>query len=217
MKLYERARQRWLSQLRLEGKDLDDRGRMVAAADRDRTHDVDPGELPTCSVVRYDGGTEVVLSAAAGTSFANRVATIPPARFFTDTDTVADIVGAGRSITVERCRTYEFVGPIAPVVDHRIGGNRSEHHDAIVDGRRAGGASSVRSDERAAELWVYVEPEYRRHGLGRLLACAWAAEVLSRGKVAFYSHLADNEPSRKLARRLGCRPLFELINLTVAE
>jgi len=47
-------------------------------------------------------------------------------------------------------------------------------------------------------------------------ASAWAAEVVATDRTAFYSHLEENEPSRRLAAELGVVHVCDLVNLTLA-
>jgi predicted GNAT family acetyltransferase len=56
---------------------------------------------------------------------------------------------------------------------------------------------------QAAELAVETQEAYRRQGYGRQAASAWAAAIIGEEKVAFYSHLAGNAASQRLARSLG--------------
>jgi hypothetical protein len=71
-----------------------------------------------------------------------------------------------------------------------------------IEGNVAARAFSARENARAAELSVETSPAFRRRGLARQAAAAWAAEVLSSGKVAFYSYDFTNEASAALAASL---------------
>jgi predicted GNAT family acetyltransferase len=86
----------------------------------------------------------------------------------------------------------------------------------VIDGNPVARASSSRSDDAAAELWIETDPDHRRRGYATRVALAWATGVRQAGKTPFYSHLHDNAASAALARRLGVSPLFEIIaiNLT---
>jgi len=64
-------------------------------------------------------------------------------------------------------------------------------------------AWSSDSSLEAAELAVETEQSHRRKGYARQVASAWAHYNMKEGKVAFYSHRADNLPSQKLAEILG--------------
>ncbi len=64
---------------------------------------------------------------------------------------------------------------------------------------------------------MHTDPAYQRQGHGRTVALAWAEDVLAANKVAFYSHLNDNHPSRRLAASLGLRHLFDLANVTLEQ
>lgn len=75
-------------------------------------------------------------------------------------------------------------------------------------------APALRTNSEAAELWVWTEPDARRRGYAEQVSIAWAAEVTGEGRVAFYSHEEDNDPSRRLAATLGVVHLFDLVQLT---
>lgn len=212
----EAAYRRWLIQLRLEGKDLDAAGRMVPLAAETAV------ETPVCAAVRHLGEVELVFSQAADTALVASARAVPSHRFFAEPAVVARDLGGATPLTVEHCRTYDFVEPV-PVSDPAVVRVGPEEYKALVGGGAVdgiagivGGASSIRSNEDAAELWIYVDPDHRRRSLGVRLASAWAVDVLAAGKIAFYSHLEENEPSRRLAARLGVRPLFDLVNFSAA-
>lgn len=92
-----------------------------------------------------------------------------------------------------------------------------EQFGIFVDGREVSGASSSRTNSEAAELWVWTEPDFRRRGYAEQVSTAWAAEVTGAGRVAFYSHRDDNEPSRRLATKLGVVHLFDLVQLKLQD
>jgi len=80
----------------------------------------------------------------------------------------------------------------------------------IADGVVVSAAASSREDETAAELWVYTHPEHRQRGLGTQAAAAWLRRVTDRGLTPFYSHVKDNDSSRRLAESLPLRLCFVL-------
>jgi len=76
-------------------------------------------------------------------------------------------------------------------------------HVVIVDGEVVAWAQTDCENERAAEVSIETHEAFRRRGYARQVTAAWAAKVLSSGKVAFYSHLLVNAPSRAVAESLG--------------
>jgi len=72
----------------------------------------------------------------------------------------------------------------------------------IVDGTLASAAASSREDETSAELWAYTRPKHRRQGLAAQAASAWFRNVIDRGLIPFYSHVKQNDASRRLAESL---------------
>jgi RimJ/RimL family protein N-acetyltransferase len=76
---------------------------------------------------------------------------------------------------------------------------------------------SIREDERCGEAWVYTAPVYRQLGFAQKVVSAWARDLMDAGKVPFYSHNLENEPSANLARKLGLQPVFEEISIIEKE
>ena len=70
---------------------------------------------------------------------------------------------------------------------------------------------SVRENDEVAESWVWVEPSFRRRGLGKVVTQAWARDLLSRGKTPFYSYADYNTASRNLAKSLGLKPFAQVM------
>lgn len=54
---------------------------------------------------------------------------------------------------------------------------------------------------------VYTVPAFRGHGLAKAVVAAAAADIRSRGRIPLYVTTSDNEPSQRVARRLGFRLL----------
>jgi hypothetical protein len=75
----------------------------------------------------------------------------------------------------------------------------------LIENEPVSFASTVRCDNVAAEVRVHTISRYRRRGYGKAVACSWAQYQLLSDRVPFYSHLATNRPSRKLAVSLGVR------------
>lgn len=69
--------------------------------------------------------------------------------------------------------------------------------------------ASIRENDEVAETYVFTRPEWRRRGYGRKVTAAWAAGVLSRGKVPLYSHLVSNTPSARLVSSVPAVFCFE--------
>ncbi|MEQ7009764.1 hypothetical protein ABN028_26670 [Actinopolymorpha sp. B17G11] len=181
----------WSVQLRLECKAVNDTGRIV------RVPGDNPDEIATCSAVRFVDGDQVVFCEDADDDLIARTSLLEPGLFFLDTELAAQTVAGGRPTAVGRFHTYVF-----PETERRHPGvvrTGAEEYACVVDGRAVSWASSARSNSDAAELWVRTDPAFQRQGHGRRVAHAWAAEVMSAGKVAFYSHLHGNHASRRLA------------------
>jgi hypothetical protein len=83
------------------------------------------------------------------------------------------------------------------------------------DGRVVSACVSAREDKNCGEAWVYTDLAYRRQGLAKKVASAWAHSLMSIGKVPFYSHKIDNAASASLAGALQLQPVFEEISITL--
>jgi predicted GNAT family acetyltransferase len=73
----------------------------------------------------------------------------------------------------------------------------------LVGGNVAAWAQTDAESPDAAEVSIETLEEHRRRGFARQVTAAWAADTLALGKVAYYSHLADNAPSQAVAASLG--------------
>jgi GNAT superfamily N-acetyltransferase len=180
------ARRLFEVQLRLECKALDGTGRRVVRIEGD-----DPDPIAACTVVRFRDGCLTVCAESA-----------------------EEAAMGARAVRVGRCSTYVF-HRADPASDPAVVRKGLEDHAVVVDGREVSRASSSRSNDEAAELWVRTEEDARGRGYGMRAALAWAAEVNGDGRIAFYSHLDDNAPSRRLAAKLGVVHLFDLVTFTI--
>lgn len=203
----------WRVQLALECKTFDSAGRLVPVPC------ADPDPLPSCYAVRYsDGATELAFAAAAPEWFVLQVGRHPIADVMRAPAAVINRFRADRhEVVVDHFHTYCFDAGTPTTRDPKIIGEAAESYSIMIDGERVAGASSSRSDVTAAELWIETDPAHRRRGYAAALAQAWASGVHQAGKIAFYSHLHANEASGALARRLGVRPLFEIVALDLVE
>lgn len=193
-------------QLRLECKRLDDNGRMI------RVPGDNPDEIPTCVVTRFGDVYEWTFARFAGGAVIDDARRLVPEDLFTGSAAVDAMLDA-YGLRLQACTTYRFVRSGQTAGPATVVRNSREDHAAVVDGRQVAWASSSRSNEQCAELWVRTDPDYRRRGYARQAAMAWAAEIIDTGRVAFYSHLAENQASRKLAASIGVVHLFDVASL----
>jgi RimJ/RimL family protein N-acetyltransferase len=80
----------------------------------------------------------------------------------------------------------------------------------LAEGKVVAAAASSREDERSAEAWVYVSTDHRRRGLAGHVVRAWVRCAEERGLLPFYTHAAENVPSRRLAESLRLSLRFRL-------
>ena len=130
------------------------------------------------------------------------------------------------SFEVGHYKTYIFPEHYASFEDEAVG-RFSKHHSKVQDfgfdgfaesvyeierdGKIVSACVSTRENDFCGEAWVYTDPEYRNQGLAQKVVGAWAASLISAGKVPFYSHKVQNSASANLAKRLSLQPGFEEI------
>ncbi|WP_152363907.1 GNAT family N-acetyltransferase [Microlunatus speluncae] len=203
----------WRVQLALECKAFDRAGRLMPVP---CAH---PDPLPTGYAVRYaDGSTEIAFAATAPEWFVQQVSRASVDEVVNRPESMIQrLRDGGDQVVVDHFHTYSFDDALPSVQPPAIVREGPEAYACILAGQRVAGASSSRSDDVAAELWIETDPDHRRRGYATKVARAWGAGVREAGKIAFYSHRHDNTASAALARRLGVRPLFEIIALDLAH
>ncbi len=77
-------------------------------------------------------------------------------------------------------------------------------------------ARCARLTERAAEIGVRTQDAYQGRNLASVVVRAWAALVAADGRVLFYSALADNSASHRVAAKCGAEPLGLLCRLGIS-
>ncbi len=201
----------WRVQLKLECKAFDDVGLLVTVPC------ADPDPLATGHVVRYcDGSTEVAFTATAPEWFVQQISRHNIDEIVNQPAVpVEQLQADGRSIELAHFHTYCFGDEVTAAEHPAITRDSAEAYSIAIDGQSVARASSSRSNDEAAELWIETDPAHRRRGYATSLARAWATGVRHAGKTAFYSHLHDNAASAALARHLRVSPLFEIIAITL--
>jgi RimJ/RimL family protein N-acetyltransferase len=89
--------------------------------------------------------------------------------------------------------------------EYYLDARRAPLFGVIADGRLVSIAHSSRRTEQACELGVETHPDARRRGYGLAVTVLWAAAVAQEGLIAFYSALAENTASLRLAHAAGYR------------
>jgi hypothetical protein len=203
-------------QLALEGIGFDPNGRLIPRVASE------PTDIPRFFVIRHAEWVDRYYRADLPDSLVERLAGVATEGLFDDDSQVKNILSEHAPCRdVWRGASYTF--SVAPSLwdypDVRIlseldrgalaGFDRellsiSRPIFAIfVDGNIASTCVSAREDEECAEAWVETLAPYRRRGYGRQVTAAWGHSVVTRGKLAFYSHARDNLASQGIARSLG--------------
>lgn len=191
----------------------------------------DPDEIGQIKAYRHAGGYVTYCRHGLSVSLRERIRALGAEASFHDRESVKAILGADDHCThVDVFHTYIFPDtptsyPCPDVV--RLGRQHAEltqaYHEGldvvgravfavIRDGKIVSTCVSARENGSAGECGVFTLPEYRRRGFGRQVTAAWCAHLGDLGKVAFYSHTEENLASRRVARSLGLRLSFVLVN-----
>ena len=203
-------------QLALEGIVFDPNGRLIPRAASE------PTDVPRFFVTRHAEWVDRFYRADLPDSLVERLAGLPTEVVFEDVLQVKNILDEHAPCRdVWRGTSYTFSVAPSPsdFPDVRILSERDRGALAgfdrellsitrpifaiFVDGDIASTCVSAREDEHCAEAWVETLADYRRLGLGRQVTAAWGYSVVTRGKLAFYSHAQDNLASQGIARSLG--------------
>lgn len=88
---------------------------------------------------------------------------------------------------------------------------------ATSDGRLVSVAGLRQVDRGLDEVGINTLPRYRRRGWGTAVAGAATADGLSRGRLIQWSAPLNNEPSMRIAHRLGYLPYAHQLWLTPPE
>lgn len=86
-------------------------------------------------------------------------------------------------------------------------------YEILIDKVPVSWAWSIRENQYCCEVAVETAPGFRQRGFARRVTAAWGQAIQRQGRVAFYSHAADNHPSRALARSLGLVKFAESIGI----
>ncbi len=213
-----------LCQLQLEGIGLDDAGRMT------RIPSIDADVIPRVYAARFRTGTLRFYRDDVPEIARGYLDALPDEAFLDDIGHVRWILGL-----YERCTDWwegasYTVGEPPPASEfpdaRRLSPGDQQHltdldpavltigrpiFAIVVDGHVASTCVSVRESAAAAEAWVQTAPAFRRRGYARQVTAAWAHDVRSSGKIAFYSHAHDNLASRGIARGLGMEKFIDAV------
>lgn len=172
-----------------------------------------PDDLSCVFVARHAAGWTIYFRHDLPLSLRQRLKTLPAEQLWADVETVQTLLAAERIESARhiwRGSTYHFAQLPSPAETPDV----IAHEGAFVmmqAGEPVAWAWSSRTNARAAELAVETKPAFRRRGFARQVAAAWARSQLQRQKVAFYSHLHDNLPSRALATSLGVVHIMDVV------
>lgn len=85
---------------------------------------------------------------------------------------------------------------------------------ALHEGEAVSVCCSVRTSPRADEAGVETHPKFRGRGLALHSVGVWAEAVLSAGRVPLYSTSWDNQPSQRVAEKLGLVQYGSILHIT---
>jgi RimJ/RimL family protein N-acetyltransferase len=85
---------------------------------------------------------------------------------------------------------------------------------ALHDDHAVSVCCSVRTSPRADEAGVETHPEFRGRGFALHAVAAWATAVQSAGRIPLYSTSWENQPSQRVAEKLGLIQYGSVIHVT---
>ena len=85
---------------------------------------------------------------------------------------------------------------------------------AVKDGEIASMAFAARMGEAGAEAGVYTLAPFRGLGLAAAVTASWSSMAALEGRSLFYSTQMSNHASRRVAARLGLRPIGASLSIT---
>jgi GNAT acetyltransferase len=210
-------------QFALEGIGLDADERLV------RVPGATAEEIPRLYVARHAGGYARFYRRDLPDDAVAWLDALPAEAALTDPDRVKQVLAldgplagtwAGTSYVVDRPpdpASYPDVSVLTKAPSDLIGRfdpdllNRGPVYAVLLDGQIVSACVSARESAEAAEAWVQTASTYRGRGYARQTTAAWARAVLSRGKIAFYSHLWTNLASKRVALSLGLVPFIDAV------
>jgi hypothetical protein len=101
--------------------------------------------------------------------------------------------------------------------DHLLRGALGPWAMAVVDDEVASICHSARLTDRGAEAGVWTAPDFRGRGLAASATAAWAGLLEGTGRHLFYSTLAGNLSSQRVAQRLRLQPIGWMWKITRAS
>jgi hypothetical protein len=167
-------------------------------------------DIPILYAARTASAAGLFLDARIPESARQRLRAEGAESFLRDPKGATEVLRDLPGVRVPRTTT-RFVGAVFDRVpelsEFRDARWRGEDRFEIVDasGAPAAVAWSVRANALAAEVAVETAVPHRRRGFARQVTAAWAAHVVRTHRFAFYSYREENEPSARLAGRLGTR------------
>ncbi len=210
-------------QFALEGIGLDAGGWLV------RVPGAAAEEIPRVYVARHEGGYARFYRRDLPGDVVAWLEAIPAEATLTEPDRVKQVLAldgplagtwAGTSYVVDRPPDPAIFLDVSVLTESRselVGRfdpellNRGPVYAVLLDGQVVSACVSARENAEAAEAWVKTAPAFRGRGYARQTTAAWASAVLSRGKIAFYSHLWTNLASKRVALSLGLVPFIDAV------
>lgn len=160
----------------------------------------DSSEQARCVIHEHIDGYELYLRYDLLPALQARLLALPRETIFNDHETVKGILAPCERMWVGK--SYFFVRDPWPGEYQNVE-QMGNNWVIKVDGAVASVAWTVRGNDRAEEVAVETSESFRGRGYARQVVSAWAHSVLSKGRVAFYSHNWDNLASEALAHSLG--------------
>jgi hypothetical protein len=163
-------------------------------------------EQSRCIIHKHSGGYECFLRHDLPVALREKLLSFPPETLFSEREYIKTLLAPCNDLWIGKSYTFKTL-PNSSLFPGVV----KAGHQWIIEANRqpVSWAWSVRENQFAAELAVETLPGFQRHGYARQVVLAWAHEIVSQGRVAFYSHNHDNFASQALAHNLGLVPYTE--------
>jgi len=208
-------------QLALECVGLNDLGFL------ERIPGPDPDDIARVYAFRDTNGCSMFIRAEVPRSVKNQLLALDPEGAFEDKARVVGIFGnIDPCEEIRQWETYMLLDEPSPgefpsvaqipweIKDHDYQVSFSSSrviHVILQKGETVSSCISVRENDNSAECYVFTENGYRKRGYGRQVTASWAASIIRKRKIPFFSHARDNESSRMLAKSLSFLHAHSLI------
>lgn len=169
---------------------------------------IDADDQPRVLICQSEAGILIFCREDVPQSVRERITALRE-RAFIDENSVRSILSEiSLRGEVRRIRWYTMES-VADIIAYPDVQSTSDGFVITVDTSVVSRAWTTQESERAIEVEVEANPQYRGRGFAKQVVAAWADWARGSGKTAFYSHLLTNDASAGIAKSLGLHHLSD--------